>query len=108
MGCVIAIGSRVIAVGWNQVKTHTQSNSWGHYLHAEIHALLGLRPYDMRGSTMYVCRVRKGGDMGMSKPCAACQAAIRAAGIKQVVYTNAQGLIWSYKPGEENGDEAST
>lgn len=56
------------------------------YLHAEIAALVRLKPTD-KPHKIFVARYRKNGTTGLSKPCAVCDAAIKHWGIKFVEYT---------------------
>lgn len=39
------------------------------------------------GSTVYVARVLKNGDLALSKPCRHCERLMRARGVKKVYYT---------------------
>jgi deoxycytidylate deaminase len=59
------------------------------YLHAEIAALVRCQhaPH-----TLYVGRLLKNGDAGMSRPCEVCQLAIREAGIRYIVYVDEKGV----------------
>ena len=55
------------------------------YLHAEIAALLKCgkrKPY-----SIFVERFKKDGSPGLAKPCAICERAIKAWGVKYVTYT---------------------
>ena len=55
-------------------------NTWRREGHCERRAI---RPHsDMRGATIVVVRSNR----GVSRPCETCYAAIRAAGIKKVIY----------------------
>ena len=87
VSCVIANKSNVISLGYNQLKTHTQSTHPYRSLHAEMAALIGL-PYEQtKGCTAYVYRETKAGVKGLSKPCPACMLALKTAGIRKVVYS---------------------
>ena len=55
------------------------------FLHAEIRCIIASRGATIH--TLHVSRYNKRGNMRESKPCAVCQAAIRAYGIKHVFYT---------------------
>lgn len=46
---------------------------------------------DARGATAYVARHTSTGQ-GLSKPCAACEEALRAAGVRKVVYSTTDGI----------------
>ena len=62
-------------------------------IHAEIGAILGLDRSLTEGSTIYVVRVGKCGDLKNSKPCPMCEAAMQYVGIKKVVYSSEDGKI---------------
>lgn len=70
-----------------------------HSIHAEIHALMTGRFYafersivsSMQLDTAYICTIaRKSGNFVFSAPCITCAVAMRAAGIKRVVYHNGE------------------
>lgn len=88
---IIVRGNRIFSTGFNKVQTHTQSKSYDNMLHAEVSALIGLDYKTTRGATIYVFREKKTGQLGNSRPCPACQMAIREAGIKRVVYSHEDG-----------------
>jgi deoxycytidylate deaminase len=64
------------------------------FLHAEISALVKIRWG--KPTTIYVARLKKDGEYGMSRPCPICMRAIREAGINRVVYTTDDGVreLW--------------
>lgn len=55
--------------------------------HAEMAALRRIPPEQRKGAVLYVARVMKNGDEGLSAPCDFCAKAIREAGIKRVVFS---------------------
>lgn len=98
-------GLKIYSFGINQEKSHPiqkelnikyrkfKDDSCHHYLHAEIKTLL---PWLQRGHTLvdkgiFVARVDKHGNLKIARPCPACMAAIRQAGIDTVCYTTNQG-----------------
>lgn len=95
VGAVLVKRDSVIGVGynrpnhpsvvWDKKFTHSKYS-----LHAERAALLGLRPYDVAGATMYVLRVRRDGSFGMAKPCNRCANMLKNYDIK-VFYTTDKG-----------------
>lgn len=100
LGCVIKRGGAVQAVGWNSLKSdptyldnHTKCS-----VHAEVRALRQMN-YDAEGCIVYVARIRRGGDIGMAKPCGNCQQLLSDAGVKRVIFTiNAQTHgVWKPK-----------
>lgn len=108
IGCVVVYRGTVLAKGWNTNKTHTSQdvfnkwrykNSGNRYLpskaHAEIVALTKIKYLDIDFSKVhiYIYRELKDGHLGMARPCAACQAAIKALGIKNIHYTTNNGFV---------------
>jgi len=87
----------IVALASNDVnKTHPLQGKYGRtpdaiYLHAEIAALakfLRRRDVgDLSKSTLYIARLKANGDWGNAKPCPGCARAIRAFGIKEIIYT---------------------
>ncbi len=93
LGCVIVKRNRIMGLGFNQIKTHTKSNNEFKMLHAEISALLGISYEDLEGCDAYVYREHRNGKKAMAKPCAACEQALRMAGIKRVFFTIEDGYM---------------
>lgn len=93
--------------GWNSYKTHPlqarfKDNPEKDCIHAETAAIgdairdhtskLGIKRNDLssfslKGFTLHVARVDKGGRPVLAKPCSACQKMIDSFGISQVNYT---------------------
>lgn len=94
---VILYRKEIVALASNDVtKTHPLQGRFGRtpdaiYLHAEIAALakfLRRRDVgDLSKSTLYIARLKANGDWGNAKPCPGCARAIRAFGIKEIIYT---------------------
>lgn len=91
---------RTISFGNNSYKTSPfqkkyADNEFKIFLHAEIAAIrkaLKILPVGLlKGTTLYVCRIKQGG-WGNSKPCLGCQRAIAEFGIKKVLYTTETGV----------------
>ena len=90
---------KMIASSVNQKKTHHLQDYYNSvmpykripYLHAEIAALLKARwavgKEGLRGCHVVVARALNCGGWGLARPCAACRAAMRDMGIKEVIYT---------------------
>ena len=91
VGAAIYIGNRLISIGWNQRKTHPKQRSIFRWTHAEMSAIIGTNKHDLTRSTIYVARITPGGDVKMAKPCIDCQRILRAAGIKNIIFTDEQG-----------------
>jgi tRNA(Arg) A34 adenosine deaminase TadA len=87
MGAIILHKGKIISRGFNQGnKTHPNGPSDRYYsLHAEIHAISLAKN---KGDTLIVVRVKKDGKLALSKPCSGCMEAIKAAGIKCIIYTD--------------------
>lgn len=85
---VIGNGGRILAKACNNYVSGC---------HAEIRALNRV-PHDAKDGIeeIMVVRARKSQKFGMSKPCAECQAAIKAANIK-VVYYSTNGEMLGYE-----------
>lgn len=92
LGCVLVNKNRIVGVGFNKFKTHTKSNHAFQMLHAEVDALLGQDRSVLKGCDAYVYRETKDGQPAMSKPCQACELALRDAGIRNVYYTTDGGF----------------
>ncbi len=103
MACAITIRNRIISFGYNRLKTDPfqarfGKNSDSIYLHAEIHAIKNaLRRVsvdDLRRADLFVMRVMTGKNKwGMAKPCTGCMRAIAEFNIKNVWFTNQDGVI---------------
>ena len=87
-------------VGINSHKSHPTmsklAKSYGHEdqinLHAEIASILKAR---CEIESLIVVRLLRNGETALAKPCAICSAAIKLAGIKNVIYSNEfQSYTW--------------
>jgi len=101
IGAVIVDGNYVVAKACNTSRTHTRQHKYNQMtgrkcpspkLHAEIHALIKSKNYDLTNATVYVGRYLKNGSLGNCKPCSSCQEAMRASGVRRAVYTTEQGV----------------
>lgn len=98
VGAVVSRGKNILGRGRNlgrkshpiHAKMHP-NRSWKG-LHAEIAALRGLRPYDVQGSDLYVCRILVNGSFAMAKPCEQCQAFLKDFGLRKIWYTTDEGV----------------
>ena len=82
---VIAKAGRILAVGRNRNKTHPESitlDENGDRILKSIHAEL---------DAIYVARLGRDGDPGMSCPCTMCQSLINKYGLKRAVFTTDYG-----------------
>jgi deoxycytidylate deaminase len=113
LGCVMVYKGHVIATGHNSDKTSPMQKKYNqkyrqfkysgkpirHSKHAEIAALSSI-PYpldqqiDYSRVRVYVFRIAPGLRLGqgISRPCAACTAALRDKGIRDIYYTTDDGF----------------
>ena len=100
LGSVIFYKKHPVAVGWNSDKTNPIQKKYSIHrrfdpelyrcpLHAEMMACLNLKKtsYPAEDCILFVARKYKNGKVALSKPCPACENAIRDMGIKTVYYT---------------------
>lgn len=87
VSCVVYRGKEVIAVGFNQLKTHTQSPDPWHTVHAEFASLWGLSKDDLKKAKIFVYRETVTGHIGLARPCEHCERMIRSLGIRKVYYS---------------------
>ena len=97
MGCVI-VKKKFVCSGYNfMTKTHTKSNSYDNYLHAEIHALIKFSNTSFtEGADVYVYRETKTGQLANSKPCDICMLALKKSKIKRVCFIEDGRFTWEY------------
>jgi deoxycytidylate deaminase len=88
LGCVIARKSRILGIGFNQMKTHPRSKSFT--IHAELKAILNSR-CDLRGATAYVSR-HTTHSPASARPCRNCEELLAEVGIKKVIFTTPFGI----------------
>jgi len=101
MGAALFAGSRLVSIGFNKYskshpdhKIHKRDENFLYNIHAEQAALIKRRHYDNGGNlVMYVWRERQDGTPGCSKPCSMCQALLKEAGVRKVIYYNDQGVV---------------
>ena len=108
VGAVIVYGSKILACGFDQTKTHplqARFNAMRHFenqdnvqhsIHAEMAALSSIWDADLDWSKVEVFVYRLRGDRphGYARPCKACMTAIREKGIRDVYYTGDDGFIY--------------
>jgi tRNA(Arg) A34 adenosine deaminase TadA len=61
--------------------------------HAEIRACLNVPRGLTEGSSMYVVRVNRAGELKLSKPCKTCEETLRFLGIREVYYSTDEGTV---------------
>jgi deoxycytidylate deaminase len=87
-GAVIVKGGRVMSHGVNTFRNAPNASLPPGSVteHAEEAALRILNG-NARGAKIYIARVMKSGQTGLSRPCNRCYEAIVNAGIKEIIYT---------------------
>jgi tRNA(Arg) A34 adenosine deaminase TadA len=90
-GAVIVKSGRVVGVGYNKNRNNPLFCSPEHIKphasrHAEIHAMREAGE-NVAGAVLYIARVNNLGQDRNSRPCILCEAAIKQANIKKVIYT---------------------
>ena len=104
IGSVLVKGHKIISSGYNS-NTRTDKvqaeldkfefcmESAGK-LHSEADCLLPFikRKIDISGSTLYIYREKRNGEVAMSRPCSRCMRLIKMAGIKKICYTTEDGI----------------
>lgn len=114
IGCVITYKNKIIGAGHNSNKSHPMQRKYnrryrkfnctkGQYIHDAVHAEIaainsisyttGIQ-VDFSKAKVFVYRICNGKELGYgnARPCAACMNAIRELGIKNVYYTDDDGL----------------
>lgn len=98
VGAVLFRKRSVLSAGCNKgwkthpmVKLWLPRDKWHKGLHAEMDALLPLRPYDTENSTMTILRRRKDQDYGLAAPCGHCMSWLENFKIKKVYFTTNKG-----------------
>lgn len=100
LGAAIVKGNYIVSKGFNQEKSHpaqfhynqdTRYQSSQHSIHAEVDALVKSKDVDLEGAEIYIYRETAGGALAASRPCPACQRAIRESGITTIFYTSPEG-----------------
>ena len=89
VGAVLFDGNHVVAARHNELKTHPLLTRFSEFpfKHAESSCILHAGFMASYGSSLAVSRVKRDGSVALAKPCAACQAIIKKAGIRRVFYT---------------------
>lgn len=115
MGCVIVYKKHIIGAASNSDKTHPMQAAYNKYrnfnktkngikhsVHAEIAAInsipytIGKEIEDWSKVKVYIYRISPGHESkkGLSRPCAACRAALRDAKIQHIYYTTDEGYAY--------------
>lgn len=95
MSAAIIDKNSILGLGINDGGTHTQSPHPYKTIHAEfaaIHKALATRK-NLRGASLFVLRVTKGGKVGTSSPCKSCRTLIESVGIKTIYYITEERIF---------------
>lgn len=95
---VIVRGGSVISVGYNRKSTNGFVEHFADLVrgerdyclstHAEMDSVLRARgKTDLRGTKIYVARIKASGGLGMAKPCEICQHILYNYGIRRAYYS---------------------
>jgi len=101
-GAIIVSGNSILSFAVNRDRNnpcfvdHPKRDA---SVHAEIGALR--MASKTKGAVMYIARVNNQGEPRMSRPCAKCMEAIKAAGIKRIVYTVQHAEDFDYENKEK-------
>lgn len=106
VGCIAVLKNRIIAASPNKLKTHPLQKVFDRYrefncrsdpknihsLHAEIACLSMIKnDVNYKDIDLYIVRVLKSGNLGMSRPCSACMPCIIEKGIRNIFYSTNYG-----------------
>ena len=93
VGAVIVKNGNIISTGFNELRpSKTTGTSTLHAEAAAIKKLLERGDFKgLAGSTMYVTRFTRAGNIGLARPCSACMGLIRSVGIRHVLYSTVEG-----------------
>jgi tRNA(Arg) A34 adenosine deaminase TadA len=102
-GAVLVKGGSVISASCNKDKFSSFASKFrcSHTgpatVHAEIGCVHGVSRSKTSGSTLYVVRINRTGELRLSKPCPMCHEALKYCGIKKVVYSTNSKFAEVYK-----------
>lgn len=108
VGCVVVYKNKILSIGWNSMKkTNPWQKKYNKYrgynpdapgsintVHAECHALSKIKKIDVDWSKVkiFVYRIKRNGNPGLSRPCEACIKFIKELGIRDIYYTTYDGI----------------
>ena len=101
IGAVLVVGNYIAGKGANLNKPHPLQYKYNekakrppsqHKLHAEVHALVNSKQFDLTNGVVYVGRLDRNGLLAMCRPCKACRLALKEAGVTTMFYTTPQGI----------------
>lgn len=92
VGAALFRKNRLISLGWNIRKTHPLCPTLLSQ-HAEFNVMVGLDKDAIRGSTLYVARLGRNGQIGIAKPCDKCEEFLSLLNLGHIYYTNRSGVL---------------
>lgn len=95
MGAVLVKKSHPISVGFNKIKynrifSHPEKMT----IHAEMSAIQSSGKENIKGSSMFIYRENRKGNLAMARPCENCMEKLRQYGIKKIYYTTNEFPFW--------------
>ena len=95
-GAILVRGPKILSTGINQGSFNSLAARFHLVpqhasLHAEIACILGIDRSILEKADLYVLRLNRSNQIGLSKPCDVCQKALRHVGIRRIFYTDANG-----------------
>lgn len=89
-GVVIFNKNKILSTGTNSIRAarnlHPRFFRWPGSVHAEVAAILNAKT-DLTGSSIFIIRINKAGDLMYSRPCKYCLRYIKKVGIKKIIYS---------------------
>ncbi|MFA5025415.1 MAG: hypothetical protein WC503_02840 [Candidatus Shapirobacteria bacterium] len=89
-GVVIFNKNKILSTGTNSIRAarnlHPRFFRWPGSVHAEAAAILNAKT-DLSGSSMFIIRVNRVGDLMYARPCEHCLKYIKEVGIKKIIYS---------------------
>lgn len=103
IGAVITQDNKVISKGANLSTSHPVQAYWNRItnreapannLHAEMNALVRAKRSgeSLVGATIYIARLDRNNQLSQCRPCVACMAALKDAGIRTIIHTTPEKL----------------
>jgi len=101
-GALVVKGGSVLSYGINSYTNNPRMFPVDHFakgklrhrdraksisVHAEIAAMRGVSPDQLRGAIIYVARITASDELGNSAPCENCADELLKAGVKRVIFT---------------------
>lgn len=92
IGAIITYKGKVVAKGFNSIKTHPRASNPWNLLHAETSAIINSKREDFTDCSIYVYRETKTGKLGTSKPCKYCYNLLKILNFKEIYYSDYDGF----------------